>query len=197
MTSSQPIGQPVGASSTRERLIEATFTVVARDGLEATSVKTIAAEAGITPGLLHYHFPTKDALLEAALRRATESYAERLAALRTAHRPGLIVAAYLEEVRRLVDEHAPFFRVRLAFAARALSDPRLGNVMRELNRVAIEETAGLLAADRGAGEANADDRRRAALLKACFDGIMLAYLLEPGFPLDEAVTFFKDGLNSA
>lgn len=191
MTSPQPIGTP----NTRERLIEATFTVVARDGLEATSVKTIAAEAGITPGLLHYHFPTKDALLEAALRRAAESYAERLAALRTEHPPGLIVAAYLEEVRRLVDENAPFFRVRLAFAARALSDPRLGIVMFELNRVAIEETAGLLAADRGASEVGADDRRRAALLKACFDGIMLAYLLDPGFPLDEAVTFFKEALH--
>jgi AcrR family transcriptional regulator len=188
--------QPVATSSTRERLIEATFTVVARDGLEATSVKTIAAEAGITPGLLHYHFPTKDALLEAALRRATESYAERLAALRSAHPPGLIVAAYLEETRRAVDEHAAFFRVRLAFAARALSDPGLGAVMCELNRAAIEETAGLLAADRGASEANADDGRRAALLKACFDGIMLAYLLNPDFPLDAAVAFFEAGLNS-
>ncbi len=186
--------QPAGAQSTRERLIEATFAVVARSGLEATSVKMIAAEAGITPGLLHYHFPTKDALLEAALRRAAEDYGERLAALRAAHPPGRIVAAYLEEGRRAVDENAAFFRVRLAFAARALSDPGLGSVVRELNQVAIDETAALLAADRGVVAAEAADRRRATLLKACFDGVMLAYLLDPHFPLDDAHTFFRDAL---
>ena len=192
MTSPQPLGAP----STRERLIEATFTVVARDGLEATSVKMIALEAGITPGLLHYHFPTKDALLEAALRRAAQSYGERLAELKTAHPPGGIVAAYLDDLRRGVDEHAAFFRVRLAFGARALSDPKLAAVMNELSELAIGETAGLLAADHGASRPNGEDRSRAALLKACFDGIMLAYLLNPHFPLDKAVTFFKDALHA-
>lgn len=189
--------RPVAAPSTRDRLIEATFAVVARDGLEAASVKTIAAEAGITPGLLHYHFPTKDALLEAALRRAADAYADRLSALRAAHPPGRLVAAYLDEGRRAVDEEAAFFRVRLAFAARALGDPKLNLVMSEVNQLAVAQTAALLAADRGAGEATAEDCARAAVLKGCFDGVMLAYLLDPSFPLDSALVFFKDALHVA
>lgn len=37
--------------STRNKLIEAALVVVAREGLEPASVKSIAAEAGLTPGL--------------------------------------------------------------------------------------------------------------------------------------------------
>ena len=70
--------------STRDRLIAAAFVVVAREGLEAASVKAIAVEAGITAGLLHYHFPTKDALLEAALRQALDSYIVRVRTRREA-----------------------------------------------------------------------------------------------------------------
>lgn len=48
-----------GQGGSRERLIQAAVQVVARDGLEKASVKAIAAEAGIAPGLMHYHFPDK------------------------------------------------------------------------------------------------------------------------------------------
>ncbi len=52
----------------RRELINATRTVVARDGFEATTVAKIAAEAGFSIGFMHHHFRNKDALLAETMR---------------------------------------------------------------------------------------------------------------------------------
>lgn len=174
--------------STRDRLIDAAFAVVARDGLEAASVKTIAAEAGVTSGLLHYHFPCKDALLEAALRRALDDYVAQARARRAAHPPEDLLQAFLADARAGITKDADFFRVRLAFAARAMSHPELAAVMRELTAAAVAETALTFAVAAGRAKPSAADRLAAAALKASFDGLMLAYLNDPAFPIKAAGT---------
>jgi AcrR family transcriptional regulator len=55
------------SEETRKRIIEAAVRVLARDGYAATSVKDIAAEAGVAPGLVHYYFKTKEELVAAAV----------------------------------------------------------------------------------------------------------------------------------
>src|SRR5215470_10120940 len=55
------------SEETRKRIVEAAARVLARDGYAATSVKDIAAEAGIAPGLVHYYFKTKEELVAAAV----------------------------------------------------------------------------------------------------------------------------------
>lgn len=52
-------------SDARERLIEATIRVIAREGLASTSTRKIAAEAGMNLAMLHYYFGNKDDLLTA------------------------------------------------------------------------------------------------------------------------------------
>jgi AcrR family transcriptional regulator len=58
--------------NTRIRIVEAALRVLARDGYSATSVKDIAAEAGIAQGLVHYYFKTKEDLVVAALERCCD-----------------------------------------------------------------------------------------------------------------------------
>lgn len=55
------------SEETRKRIIEAAARVLARDGYAATSVKDIAAEAAVAPGLVHYYFKTKEELVAAAV----------------------------------------------------------------------------------------------------------------------------------
>ncbi len=175
-----------GTLSTRDALIDAAMTVVAREGLEAASVKRIAAQANVTPGLLHYHFPGKDALLEAALRRALDDYRTRSAARRAATAPKDQITALFADGRRAIEEDADVFRLRLAFAAKALSDPTLAAVMRDLNALATDESALSFAAARGASTPTPEERRRAAVMKALFDGLLLAKLIDPDFSLADA-----------
>ncbi len=173
-------------TTTRERLIAAAFRVVARDGLEAASVKAIAADAGLTPGLLHYHFPTKAALLEAVLRVALANYLEVSRQRREATAPGEQIAAYFRWARVSLGLERDFFKVRLAFAAAALTNPELAAVLRDLNAAAANETALMLAAARGETMPTARDREIGGLLKAMTDGVMLSWLTDPDFPIDTA-----------
>lgn len=176
----------MGEPTTRQRLIAAAFTVVARDGLDRASVKSIAAEAGVNPGLTHYHFPTKDALLEAALRDALAGYLERLRWRRLNTPRADQLRAFFADAWESVTREADFFRVRLSFATKALSDPALASTLKDLNAAAIAEAALTLAAAAGREAPTVRDTEVASMLKATFDGLMLAWLLDPEFPLAAA-----------
>lgn len=58
------------ADQTKERIIEAATRTLVRRGYHETSMKDIAAEAGVAPGLAHYYFETKEDLLVAAIEHA-------------------------------------------------------------------------------------------------------------------------------
>ena len=185
------------AASTRDKLIDAAFAVVAREGFDKASVKDIAREAGLTPGLLHYHFASRDALLEAALRKALAAYQEESRRRRDTTPREKQLDAYFASARRASVTDQDFFRVRLAFAAKALAEPALAQVLRELNHAASEEMALAFAAARGAAKPNARERALAATLKASFDGIMLAWLNDPEFPLAEAGRTLETAVRAA
>jgi AcrR family transcriptional regulator len=57
----------VSRPTARPRLLEAAAAVARRDGPRALTLDAVAAEAGVSKGGLLYHFPTKDALVEALI----------------------------------------------------------------------------------------------------------------------------------
>lgn len=62
------IDEPDGVAddrTARARIRDAAITRFAADGVAATSVRAIAAEAGVSPGLVIHHFGSKDALRHA------------------------------------------------------------------------------------------------------------------------------------
>jgi AcrR family transcriptional regulator len=52
---------------TRARLLEATLELLRRDGLDGMSLDAIAAHVGVTKGAIYDNFPSKDALIVAAI----------------------------------------------------------------------------------------------------------------------------------
>ena len=58
--------------STRERILQASLQLFNEQGLAAVSTHRIAAETGISAGNLHYHFSTKQKIVEWLLRRFEE-----------------------------------------------------------------------------------------------------------------------------
>jgi AcrR family transcriptional regulator len=53
----------------RTALLDATIELLAEEGLAATTTRRVAQRAGVTPGALMHHFPSKVLLLEDAWRR--------------------------------------------------------------------------------------------------------------------------------
>jgi len=67
---------------TKERILDTAERLFAEHGYAATSLRGIIAEAGVNLAAVHYHFHSKEALLEAViLRRSVPTNRERLALL--------------------------------------------------------------------------------------------------------------------
>jgi len=62
------------AQRNRERILEAAKEAFTRSGANA-SLDEIATQAGVGPGTLYRHFPTRDALIEAVYRTEVEKLA--------------------------------------------------------------------------------------------------------------------------
>src|SRR5467141_2584058 len=73
---SQPAGRKPrsDAQQNRERILEVAKAAFTRSGANA-SLDDIAKQAGVGPGTLYRHFPTRDALLEAVYRSEVEKLA--------------------------------------------------------------------------------------------------------------------------
>ncbi|MBF6183013.1 TetR family transcriptional regulator [Nocardia otitidiscaviarum] len=76
-------GRKIRGERRRAQIIEATLTVVNRDGAAGVTHRTVAKEAGITTSLTLYYFATLDDLLVAALTSVTDAYTHRIRELVT------------------------------------------------------------------------------------------------------------------
>jgi AcrR family transcriptional regulator len=64
--SAQPAPDDLAAPSKREAILEACLAAIASRGVRGLRVNAIAADAGVSTGLLYYHFTDRDGLLSAA-----------------------------------------------------------------------------------------------------------------------------------
>jgi len=62
----------------RELLLEAALKLFAEQGIEGVSIRAVNREAGLGPASVHYHFGTKDALLDAVLHTYGDVVMERI-----------------------------------------------------------------------------------------------------------------------
>jgi len=67
----------MGRPSTRDKLLDCAEALFGEHGLEGVSLRTINSRAGLSPAALHYHFGSKEALLEALLERRMPTLMER------------------------------------------------------------------------------------------------------------------------
>jgi AcrR family transcriptional regulator len=58
----------------RQQLIDSTISTLARKGYAALTVADVAREAGLSPGIVIFHFQSKDGLLAAVLGFLAEEY---------------------------------------------------------------------------------------------------------------------------
>jgi AcrR family transcriptional regulator len=88
----------------RERLLDAAVVCFAGDGVAATSLRTIALKAGVTPALVHYYFGSKEQLVEAfiAERMTPVAAALRESLLAAGPNPRALMAAFVRGMHDLV-----------------------------------------------------------------------------------------------
>jgi AcrR family transcriptional regulator len=83
------------ARRNREKLLAAAVAAFADSGTDA-SLEAIARRAGVGIGTLYRHFPTRDALVEAAYRNEVEQLCAAAPELLARHRPDVALAEWME-----------------------------------------------------------------------------------------------------
>ncbi|MCG2624042.1 TetR family transcriptional regulator [Arthrobacter sp. I2-34] len=106
----------------RVELVNATWRIIARDGMEGATMREIAAEAGFANGALKPYFPTKDDLLTFAFGHVFNQTNRRMAAA-TAGMAGLAaLRSYCHEILPLDEERISEARIVIPFWQKALTD---------------------------------------------------------------------------
>lgn len=131
-------GDPPEANlSAREaELVRCTYRVIARQGGHRLSLQDIADEAGVSKGLILYHFKSKDRLFLTTMRWALVRTAQRIRdRMAAAGDPRGAVAALIDAVFVGPEQNRDFYLFYLDLvehAARVPSFRELGDVTREI-----------------------------------------------------------------
>ena len=63
----------------RAQILQAVLDLIAESGLETVTHRSAAAQTGVSPGTVTYHFPTRDSLIDSALTQYVSDYQAGLA----------------------------------------------------------------------------------------------------------------------
>ncbi len=142
----------VAKEERRELLIDVTWKLIVAEGLDAVTLRRVAADAGFANGAVKPYFGSKADLMEAAYRRAFDRTVER--SLRTVgSRTGLDAMRRLcLEIMPLDDERRIEARVVIAFWEAAIGEPAMAVVFRDTVSSFADDLARYLAQAREAGE---------------------------------------------
>jgi AcrR family transcriptional regulator len=165
----------------RAELVAAAGRLIARNGLEAATVRAIAAEAGCSTGVLDHYFADKDDLLLQALAASHQRISDRFARVARGRRGLAAVRALLADNLPTDASRRDETRLEVQFWARSLGDRALLEVQRR------EMGAFRRALGRHLEEAVADGETAAGVdaddaldrLLALMDGLSVRAVLEP------------------
>ncbi|MBO0778171.1 MAG: TetR/AcrR family transcriptional regulator [Ktedonobacteraceae bacterium] len=170
----------------RKRLIAAGYTLLAEKGIEATTVKEIARLAGVSPGLFHYYFASKNDLLLAVVYEAGARFSQRLTQAvghlsstgRSFHEVAMLAAAAASR------DDPSWYRLRYELYALGLRHPEF---LPEVGKMLAKGRQGIAQTIReqtGMEETRAE--ALAAVVHACTDGLALQQIAQPGLDLTAA-----------
>jgi AcrR family transcriptional regulator len=171
------------AGDKAQRIIETMRRSVARRGSAGSTFDHVAREAGVSRGLLHYYFGTKEQLLVEVVRRDGDLRLavldERLAEARSADDFIGVLVSSLEEI---FHDDADSVAVVFELFSLARRNEEIAAEMVELLRRTREHVAELLAAKHAEGvlHLGAGAEAVADVLFSLADGVALRMLAEPG-----------------
>ncbi|MEF3311805.1 TetR/AcrR family transcriptional regulator [Paenibacillus sp. GYB004] len=116
----------------RVLLAEAAWRVIRRVGIDGVSVRNVAEEAGMSLGSLRHYFTTQSELLAFSMRLVSDRVYERITTTSWSGDPRQDMENIIAELVPLDDERLAECEVWMAFAGKAVADPALKSLNREI-----------------------------------------------------------------
>ncbi len=165
-----------------QRIVEAMRASVAVRGAAGSTFDHVAREAGVSRGLLHYYFGSKERLLLEVVRRDSAIRLELLdRALEGAGSAGDIIDVLVRSLEKLVREDPGFVVLNFELFTLARRNEEIAAEMADLGRRTRGHVADLLRSKDAEGVLHLADSPEAVagVLFALGDGLALRMLAEP------------------
>jgi TetR/AcrR family transcriptional repressor of bet genes len=125
-------GRKAPEAERRQQILAAASAVAVRDRLEGLTIRAVAAEAGVSPGLVAFHFGSRDGLLKALLDwllETTLGFEPEVEPIRETAPPDRLLGLVEQELAALPERRE---RIELFFDywVRGTRDPELRRAMR-------------------------------------------------------------------
>jgi AcrR family transcriptional regulator len=165
-----------------QRIVEAMRRSVAQRGVAGSTFDHVAREAGVSRGLLHYYFGTKERLLAEVCRRDCDlrlsALDEQLAGAQT---PGEVTDRLVASLEDIVGGEPEFLTLIFELFTLGRRNEELAAEFTDLVRRTRDHFAALLAAkqDEGVLTLSASPEALADVLFALADGLAMRMLAEP------------------
>jgi AcrR family transcriptional regulator len=115
-------------------LVEIAYRLIAQNGLEGFRIRQVAAEAGIDNGTLHYHFPSKEALILGVVDYLMEDLKNNRDVWKDAEQTALDeLRLEFEDIRLRLRRTPEQFIVLSDLAVRSWRDPVVAKIFRKLD----------------------------------------------------------------
>ena len=176
-TTQQPI-----AGDKAKRIVDAMRSSVARRGAAGSTFDHVAREAGVSRGLLHYYFGTKERLLVEVVRRDCDIRMDILdAALSDVRTAEDFVDALVRSLEDVLENDPDFYPLLFEITTMARRNDEIAGELSDLYRRTRRHVADLLQAKQDEGVLRLADEPEAvaAILFALGDGIALQVLHAP------------------
>ena len=168
------------------RIVEAMRVSVAARGIAGSTFDHVAREAGVSRGLLHYYFGTKERLLLEVVRRECDVRHERLEeAIAEARSADDVLRALVRSFEDFLGEGPASAVMLYEMITLAQRNSEVAAELAELGRRTRSHLAGALEAKSAAGvlKLRAEPDAVAAFLFALADGMTARRLSEPAFDI--------------
>lgn len=132
--------------SRRAELVRIAYQLIADNGLEGFRTRQVADAAGIDTGTLHYHYPSKHALIEAVLDHLVNDLGTNRAAGTIPARADALelLRSEVEDLVCRVNQSPEQFRVLIDMRVHATRDPAIANILAKRDSEFQDYLAGLL-----------------------------------------------------
>ena len=140
-----PTRTRIAADERRHQILAATHAVTLERGLHDVRIADVAAELDVSTGLIHYHFATKDELIEAMLREAADLEVAVVRASLARH------ALPQDRLERAIEAYLPSTRTDPSWVlwidvwGEALRDANLRRISEELDAAWVDLIAEIIA----------------------------------------------------
>jgi AcrR family transcriptional regulator len=174
----------------QEQILQAALRVFARRGMAAAKIGDIAAEAGLSHGLVYHYFKSKDEMFTTLVRRALEGSVSVVRYACQQKGTPLEQLRWLTQMilQSIAGEGAFLFLLMIqAFTTEAVPDEVKGLLADGESSAAAVAIIPLLAAGQQAGEIIAQDPEKLAdLYYSLIQGLAVSRTQRPDMPLPDA-----------